>query len=93
MRLALHNSGLVGRELYGVLPNLHMDFVREGNALEKVLDGSGRAGDRSKERARLSAWARVGGRHGDVYAGGKGKEIKWSNLENRMMVVMRRDQD
>lgn len=61
MRLALHNSRLVGRELDGVLSNFHMHLVGEGDALEQLLNWSSRAGDRSKERASLSG---IGSGHG-----------------------------
>lgn len=38
---ALHNPRLVGRNLDFVLANLHMDFVGECDALEKLLDRPG----------------------------------------------------
>lgn len=56
----LHHSRLVGRELDGVVANLHVDLIGEGDALEELLDGSRGAGDSAENGPSRGG---LGGRH------------------------------
>lgn len=64
MRHTLHHSRVICRELDGVVTNFHMDLVGEGDAFEKLLNGSRGAGDGAKDRRGLG-WA---GRRHDLMA-------------------------